>query len=125
VREDETAVKIGWRGIAPAALLGVVAVLASGVLAQQQQPAVPDAPTPQAPPTLPGVEGPITPGIGAGEKPSGPNSSSSTIGQPPPEQAAATPPASQPAMVQQQVQTTPPEDRQRRDGAVRRAGQLR
>ena len=40
-------------------------VLASGVLAQQQQTPVPDAPTPQAPPPLPGA-GPITPGIGSG-----------------------------------------------------------
>jgi VWFA-related protein len=87
----------------------VVLALASGVLAQQQQPAVPDAPTPQAPTTLPGVEGPITPGIGAGAGPSGPNSSSTT-GQPQPAPAQPAAPASQPAMVQQQEQTTPPEE---------------
>ncbi len=108
VREEETAVKPGLRDIALVALSGVGLVLASGVLAQQQQPTVPDAPTPQAPTALPGVEGPITPGSGAGAGPSGPNSSSTT-GQPQAQPAQPPAPASQPAMVQQQ-QTTPPEE---------------
>jgi VWFA-related protein len=99
---------VGWRVIGPAALLGVAAVLASGVLAQQQQPAVPDAPTPQAPTALPGTEGPITPGSGSTGAPPG-SKSSSTTGQPRPEQAQPPVPPSQPATVQQQVQTTPPE----------------
>jgi VWFA-related protein len=99
---------VGWRVIGPAALLGVAAVLASGVLAQQQQPAVPDAPTPQAPTALPGTEGPITPGSGSTGAPPG-SKSSSTTGQPQPEQAQPPVPPSQPATVQQQVQTTPPE----------------
>jgi VWFA-related protein len=99
---------VGWRVIGPAALLGVAAVLASGVLAQQQQPAVPDAPTPQAPTALPGTEGPITPGSGSTGAPPGSKSSSAT-GQPQPEQAQPPAPPSQPATVQQQVQTTPPE----------------
>jgi VWFA-related protein len=102
-------VNIAWRVIAPAALFGFVAVLSSGTPAQQQQPAVPDAPTPQTPPTLPGVEGPITPGIGAGEKQSNANSSSSTTGQPQPEQTQPPAPVSQPTIVQQQPQATPPE----------------
>ena len=88
---------------------GVGLVLASGVLAQQQQPAVPDAPTPQAPTALPGTEGPITPGSGSGAGPSGPNSSSTT-GQPQPAASSAARARSQPAMVQQQEQTTPPEE---------------
>jgi len=102
-------VNIRWRVIAPAALLGVVAVLATGIRAQQQQPAVPDAPTPQAPPTLPGTEGPITPGSGSQEKPSGSKSSSSTNTPPNQPQHTQPPaPASQPAPVQEQ--TTPPEE---------------
>jgi len=47
--------------------------------AQQQQTAVPDAPTPQAPKPLSDVGGPITPGLGAGTEqaaPTGTNSSS-------------------------------------------------
>jgi VWFA-related protein len=71
-------------------------------LAQKQQPAVPDAPTPQAPPSLQNADGPITPGIGASELPSGPNSSSTT-GQPQPEQPPA--PSSQLPAVQPKVDT--------------------
>jgi VWFA-related protein len=82
-------VNVRGRAIALAALVG----LGSGVLAQQQTP-VPDAPTPQAPTTLPGVQGPITPGIGAGETPSGSSGSSSNPNPSQPEQPP--PPSSQP-----------------------------
>jgi VWFA-related protein len=45
----------------------------------QQQPAVPDAPTPQPPPKLSGADGTaITPGKGAGDETTGPSSSSNT-----------------------------------------------
>jgi VWFA-related protein len=57
-------------------------------LAQQQQPTVPDAPVPQAPkPLASDVNGPITPGKGAGDIPSGPTSSSN-----PPAQQQPAPP---------------------------------
>ncbi len=97
----------------PAALLSVGLLLDSGVLAQQQQP-VPDAPTPQAPPSLQNVNGPITPGIGASGPPSGPNSSS-VPGQPqpqpqsaePPKPPAQEPPAQEPPAQQPIVQQQP------------------
>jgi VWFA-related protein len=105
LREEEKAVNVRGRAIALAALVG----LGSGILAQQQTP-VPDAPTPQAPTALPGTQGPITPGIGAGETPSGSNGPSSNPSQPqqppppPPSQppAATTPPPN--------AQDTPPEE---------------
>ncbi|MGA9061759.1 MAG: VWA domain-containing protein [Terracidiphilus sp.] len=107
----------GWKAIAPAGLLSVGLLLASGGLAQQQkqQPALPNAPTPQAPPTLPGVNGTIAPGIGAAETPSGPNSSSTT-GQPQTEPAQPPPaangtPGQEPVVQQQEApQATPPEE---------------
>jgi VWFA-related protein len=79
-------------------------------VAQHQQPAVPDAPTPQAPkPLASDVNGPITPGQGAGETTTGPTSSSN----PPAQQPAPTSqaPASQVPTNQgkDQVQTAPPE----------------
>ncbi len=100
LREDEKAVNVQGRAIALAALLGVGLGLGTGVLAQQQTP-VPDAPTPQAPTALPGTQGPITPGMGTGETPSGSAASSSSPSQPdqppppPPSQppSATTPPA--------------------------------
>jgi VWFA-related protein len=62
--------------------------------AQNQQTPVPDAPTPQAPPPLPGTQGPITPGEGTGPVQ---GSSSSTPpaepAQPAPTAAPAEPPA--------------------------------
>src|ERR1019366_8822033 len=65
----------------------------------QQQPSVPDAPTPQAPVPLAGADGSsITPGKGAGDTPSAPSSSSSVPAQQP---------ASQP---KDQFQATPPEE---------------
>jgi VWFA-related protein len=86
-------VNVRGRAIALAALLGVGLVLGSGILAQQQSP-VPDAPTPQAPTALPGTQGPITPGMGSGETPSGPGSSSASQPQQPPvsQQPAEPPP---------------------------------
>jgi VWFA-related protein len=86
----------GWKTIAPVALLSFGLVLASGIPAQQQQGPVPDAPTPQAPPPLPGVSGGIAPGTGAGETPTTPDSGSTAGAQTPPGQPPA-PPTQQPA----------------------------
>jgi len=80
----------GWKFIWPAGLLGLGLFLASGIVAQQSQTPVPDAPTPQAPPPLPGVNGGITPGVGSREVPSTPNSTSAG----PAQSAPAQPPAS-------------------------------
>jgi len=110
IRGNEIAVK-GRRAIALAALISAGLLLGSSVQGQKQQ-SVPDAPTPQPPPSFGGA-GPITPGIGASETPSGPNSSSATgEPQPQPEQPeqppapSSAPPADQPKV---DVQATPPE----------------
>ncbi len=85
--------------------------LSTAAVAQQQQPTVPDAPTPQAPkPLASDVNGPITPGQGAGNTTSGPTSSSN----PPAQQPAPTSQAPSPSQVptnqgKDQVQTAPPE----------------
>jgi len=108
-------VKLGLTAIALAALLSLSPHsglrLSSVAVAQQQQPTVPDAPTPQAPkPLASDVNGPIIPGQGAGETPTGPASSSNPTAQQPP--APRRPePSSQPPSIQgkDQVQITPPE----------------
>jgi VWFA-related protein len=102
-------VKLGLTAIALAALLSLSPNtslrLSPVVLAQQQQTPVPDAPQPQTPkPLASDVNGPITPGKGAGETPSGPASSSS----PPAQQPAPSSPAPS-GQARDQVQTTPPE----------------
>jgi len=92
--------------MALAALLNISPNLSPAALAQQQQPTVPDAPAPQTPPPLTGVDGtPITPGKGTGNEPAAPASSSAT---PNLQQA---PPSSQAPSTQgkDEVQTTPPE----------------
>jgi VWFA-related protein len=110
IRGNEIAVK-ARRAIALAALISAGLLLGSSVQGQKQQ-SVPDAPTPQPPPSFGGA-GPITPGIGASETPTGPNSSSATgEPKPQPEQPeqppapSSAPPADQPKV---DVQTTPPE----------------
>jgi VWFA-related protein len=107
-RGDEIAVK-GRRAIALAALLSAGLFLGPGALGQKQQ-AEPDAPTPQPSNTLGGIGGPVTPGIGAAETPSGPNSSSAT-GQPEPQPEQPPAPSSEPPADQPKVdvQATPPE----------------
>ena len=74
--------------------------------AQQQTP-VPDAPTPQAAPSLEGTSGPITPGMGAGSETT--SSSSAAAPAAATEQPAA--PSSEPPTVEPkvEVQTAPPE----------------
>jgi VWFA-related protein len=107
--EDGIAVKLGLTTWSLAAILNLSLALCPAAPAQEQQPAVPDAPTPQAPPKLFGADGtPITPGKGAGEEQSGPGSSSTTS-IPADEQQA--PPSSLAPSTQgkDNFQTTPPE----------------
>ena len=88
-----------------AAILSLGLTPCPAAIAQQQQPAVPDAPTPQPPPKLSGADGTaITPGKGAGDEPTGPSSSSAA----PDDQA---PPSSLPPSTQgkDNFQPTPPE----------------
>ncbi|MGD0859814.1 MAG: VWA domain-containing protein [Terracidiphilus sp.] len=96
--------KHGLTAMTLAALLNLSPILSPAALAQQQQPAVPDAPTPQARPPLTGLDGsPITPGKGEGTEQEAAPTSSST--------APAPAPSSQPpsAQTKDEVQTTPPE----------------
>ena len=79
-------------------------------LAQQQQTPVPDAPQPQAPkPLASDVNGPITPGMGAGETPTGPTSTSNPPAQQPAPGSPAPPRQVLSGQDKDQVQTTPPE----------------
>lgn len=96
--------KPGLTAIALAAFLGPNLFVSTAVLAQKQS-AVPDAPTPQAPPQLTVDGAAITPGSGAApdQAPAGPNSSSAPQSQVPSTQA---PP---PPAVQDNFQSTPPE----------------
>jgi VWFA-related protein len=103
----EIPVKLGLTALALAALLNLSPNLTPAALAQQpqQQPAVPDAPAPQAPVPLKGADGtPITPGKGVGSEPTPTGSSSS---------ASDTAPASAPSVVapppKDDVQTTVPQ----------------
>lgn len=95
--------KFGLTAIALAALLGFTLNLGPGALAQQQNP-VPDAPAPQAPKPLSDVNGPITPGLGAGKESSTSTSSTDSPSQAPePGSQAPTPEG------KDTVQATPPE----------------
>jgi VWFA-related protein len=73
-------VKLGLTAIALVALLSWSPNL-TPALAQQQQSPVPDAPTPQARPLLNDAQGPITPGLGAGNEPAASSSSSTAPAQ--------------------------------------------
>ena len=100
--------KLSLPAIALAAFLSSSLSLAA--LAQQQQPPVPAAPTPQAPkPLSSDVNGPIIPGEGAGDTPTGPTSSSNPTAQQP--AASSQTPSSQAPTGQgkDQVQITQPE----------------
>ena len=88
--------KLGLRTVvALTAVLNLSLYGSIAALAQQQQPAVPDAPAPQAPPPLSGMGGPITPGLGAGDVPSAATSSSAAPGQQQPPADNQAEPASQ------------------------------
>jgi VWFA-related protein len=107
--EDKIPVKLDVKAIALAALLGSGAFMMQAALAQQQESAVPDAPTPQAPRPLSDVNGPITPGKGAGSEQKDDSSSSTTSTQP---SAPANQGSSSQAPVSQgndEIQTAPPE----------------
>ena len=76
----------------------------AAVAQQQQQAAVPDAPAPQAPPPLTGMDGSaITPGKGVGNEPVAPNSSSAAPNQQAPSSQAPS------TQGKDNFQTTPPE----------------
>jgi VWFA-related protein len=123
-------VKLGLSAIALAALLSLNPnshlSLSLAAAAQQQQPPVPDAPTPQAPkPLASDVNGPITPGQGAGESTTGPSSSSNLPGQQP---APASPaPSSQVPTTQGKdlVQTSAPEQPAAGEGVERATNIIR
>ena len=98
--------KFGLTAIALAALISSSTMLNPVALAQKQQSTVPDAPTPQGPPQLSGVNGTaIAPGKGTDEAPANPTSSSAS----PVQQQPA--PSTQPPAVQVKdvVQTAAPE----------------
>jgi VWFA-related protein len=96
-------VKVRFTAMALAALLSFNLHMSQTALAQQQPP-VPDAPTPQAPKPFSDVNGPITPGLGAGTESTTSTSSSDTLpGQAAPSSQAPT------AEGKDNFQTTPPE----------------
>jgi VWFA-related protein len=100
-------VKLGSAKWSLAVILNLGLMVSSAAMAQQQ-PAVPDAPTPQPPPKLSGADGTaITPGKGAGNETSGPGSSSNAPAaddfQPAPTNLAPS------AEGKDTFQTTPPE----------------
>jgi len=89
--------------MALAALLGFNLYLGPAALAQQQNP-VPDAPAPQAPKPFSDVNGPITPGLGAGkESPTSTSSADSPSQAPEPGNQQPAPEG------KDTVQTAPPE----------------
>ncbi len=94
----------GLKALAVGALLSLS--LGMGAFAQQQPPAIPDAPAPQRAPSplTDSASGPIKPGGGAGTETSSSGSSGSTETRVPAPSTQA--PSSQP---QRDVQTTPPE----------------
>jgi VWFA-related protein len=123
-------VKLGLSAIALAALLSLNPnshlSLSLAAAAQQQQPPVPDAPTPQAPkPLASDVNGPITPGQGAGESTTGPSSSSNLPGQQP--APASLAPSSQVPTTQGKdlVQTSAPEQPAAGEGVERATNIIR
>jgi VWFA-related protein len=97
-------VKLGLTAMALAALLSFNLNLSSAARAQQQPAPVPDAPAPQAPKPLTDVNGPITPGLGAGDVQAAPSSTSDS-----PSQQAAPSTQAPPAQVQNDIQKTPPQ----------------
>jgi VWFA-related protein len=96
-------VKVRLAAMALVALFGFNMHLSPVALAQQQTP-VPDAPAPQAPKPLSDVNGPITPGLGAGNEPSA--DASSSDGQ---SQQGAPSSQAPTAEGKDNFQTTPPE----------------
>jgi VWFA-related protein len=106
-------VKFSLTAIALAALLNASPVFDMAALAQQQQTAVPDAPTPQSPTPLPGITGAITPGLGAGKESSSSTSSTTSETSTPSQKAPASTQESSSqtaaAPAKDDTQSTPPE----------------
>ena len=97
--------KLGLTAWSLAAILSLGLIVSSAAIAQQ--PAVPDAPTPQPPPKLSGADGTsITPGKGAGDEQTAPNSSSAAPGDEQPPPPSSLPPSTQ---GKDTFQSTPPE----------------
>ncbi|MGA8042752.1 MAG: VWA domain-containing protein [Terracidiphilus sp.] len=97
--------KFGLTASAITTLLGSSVFFATTGLAQQQAPAVPDAPAPQGAVPLRDVSGPITPGIGANA-----NSGPATTSTAPSSSSQTQAPAQESApAAKDQIQTTPPE----------------
>jgi VWFA-related protein len=80
--EEGIPVNLGLRSVSTIAAILNLGLLGSMYGMAQQQSAVPDAPAPQSHPSLSGLSGPITPGIGAGETSSEKGTSSSESAQP-------------------------------------------
>ena len=99
--------KLARTALALAVVLNLSTGLDPAALAQQQKSTVPNAPAPQATPPLSSVDGPITPGEGAGAVPQSPNSSSGAA-VPDQDQTAPAPPPPPPA-ANLNNQATPPE----------------
>jgi VWFA-related protein len=97
-------VKAGLTAIAVAALLSFNLGLSPKTGAQQTP--MPDAPAPQAPKPLSDVNGPITPGLGAGNDQTGPSSSADSTTQP---QSAAPGSQAPSAETKDNFQQTPPD----------------
>ncbi|MGD0630881.1 MAG: VWA domain-containing protein [Terracidiphilus sp.] len=95
--------KFGFTAMALASLLGFNLYLSPAALAQQQNP-VPDAPAPQAPKPFSDVNGPITPGLGAGKE-----SSASTSTTDSPSQTAEPGSQAPSSEGKDTVQAAPPE----------------
>ncbi|HVU46983.1 MAG TPA: VWA domain-containing protein [Terracidiphilus sp.] len=106
-------------GLAVAALavsIGLSLNMDTAALAQNQQ-SVPDAPTPQAPPPLPGVNGAVTPGEGTGPAAADTTPSSSAVpSSAVPEEPAAPPPP--PPVSQQPVPSNNPQDQAPSGGPI-------
>lgn len=97
--------KFGLTASAITTLLGSSVFFATTGLAQQQAPAVPDAPAPQGAVPLKDVSGPITPGIGANA-----NTAPAASSTAPSSSSQAQAPAQESApAAKDQIQTTPPE----------------
>jgi VWFA-related protein len=104
LREEERAVKPGLSASTALVIVLSLGIGLSGVAgAQNQQTPVPDAPTPQAPPPLPGVQGPITPGSGSADTTGSVESSSTPEVAP----AAPAPVPAKPAANQTPVKAPP------------------
>jgi VWFA-related protein len=98
----------------PFALAALLAAGGNGARAQQQTP-VPDAPTPQATPSLEGTSGPITPGEGAGTESTSSSSAAAPAAAQQPAAPSTQPPAAEP---KNEVQTTPPEGTEGGEGVA-------